>query len=226
MQRLAQIRQRLKAGEASRSLVETCLARIADPSGEGARAFVKVAADAARAASDNYDRRRRDGATLARFAGIPVSIKDLFDVEGEITTAGSIVLRDAAVAATDAPSVARLRAAGFVLIGRTNMTEFAFSGLGVNPHHGTPLNSYDRASERIPGGRRRRRGVDHRRHGVCRVGSDTGGSCRIPAALCGIVGFKPTARRVPLDGVLPLSRASIRSVRSQLRSPAAPPSMR
>lgn len=206
MQRFAQIQQRLKAGAASRSLVETCLARIADPSGEGARAFLTIAAETARAASDDYDRLRRHGATLPPFAGIPLSIKDLFDVEGEITTAGSIVLRDAAPAAADAPSVARLRAAGFVPIGRTNMTEFAFSGLGVNPHYGTPRNSYDRAGERIPGGSSSGAAVSITDGmAFAALGSDTGGSCRIPAALCGIVGFKPTARRVPLDGVLPLS---------------------
>ena len=203
MQTLAQIQKRFQDGETSRSLVETCLARIAEPSGEGSRAFLQVSAAAARTTSDNYDRLRRGGGTLA---GIPVSIKDLFDVAGEITTAGSIALRDAAPAPADAPCVARLRAAGFIPIGRTNMTEFAFSGLGINPHYDTPRNIYDRNNERIPGGSSSGAAVSIT-DGMAFValGTDTGGSCRIPAALCGTVGFKPTARRVPLEGVFPLS---------------------
>ena len=101
--------------------------------------------------------------------------------------------------------MARLRAAGFVIVGRTNMTEFAFSGLGINPHYGTPATLRPRSRthpRRLVLGRR---GVGHRRHGVRRLGTDTGGSCRIPAAFCGIVGFKPTARRVPQGGTFPLS---------------------
>ena len=148
-----------------------------------------------------YDRLRARGAAPSPFAGIPVSIKDLFDVAGDVTTAGSVVLRDAAPAARDAPCVARLRAAGFIPIGRTNMTEFAFSGLGINPHYGTPLNPYDRAAGRIPGGSSSGAAVsvtDGMAFGA--LGTDTGGSCRIPAALCGIVGFKPTAHRVPTAG--------------------------
>ncbi len=140
------------------------------------------------------------------FAGIPVSIKDLFDIAGEVTTAGSLVLRGAAPASSDAPAVARLRAAGFIPIGRTNMTEFAFSGLGINPHYGTPANAYDRKAARIPGGSSSGAAVsitDGMAFGA--LGTDTGGSCRIPAALCGIVGFKPTARRVPTQGAFPLS---------------------
>jgi len=123
-----------------------------------------------------------------------------------VTTAGSLVLRDAAPASADAPAVARLRAAGFIPIGRTNMTEFAFSGLGINPHHGTPVNPYDRGAARIPGGSSSGAAVSIT-DGMARgaLGTDTGGSCRIPAALCGIVGFKPTARRVPRQGVFPLS---------------------
>ena len=123
-----------------------------------------------------------------------------------MTTAGSVVLRDAPPARRDAPSVARLRAAGFIPIGRTNMTEFAFSGLGINPHYGTPLNAHDRTAARIPGGSSSGAAVsitDGMAFGA--LGTDTGGSCRIPAALCGIVGFKPTARRVPTEGAFPLS---------------------
>jgi aspartyl-tRNA(Asn)/glutamyl-tRNA(Gln) amidotransferase subunit A len=187
-------------------LVEECLARIDDRSGEGTRTFLKVHAEAARAAADYHDRLRAAGAAPSPYAGIPVSIKDLFDIAGDVTTAGSVALRDAAPAGHDAPSVARLRGAGFIPIGRTNMTEFAFSGLGINPHYDTPRNAYDRQAGRIPGGSSAGAAVsvtDGMAFGA--LGTDTGGSCRIPAALCGIVGFKPTAHRVPTQGAFPLS---------------------
>jgi len=206
---LLQLAADLAAGRThSRTLVEECLARIADTSGEGARVFTKVEPEKAIAAAEYHDRMRHSGAAVSPFAGIPISIKDLFDVCGEVTTAGSVVLRDSTPASRDAVSVARLRAAGFIPIGRTNMTEFAFSGLGLNPHYGTPLNPHDRGAARIPGGSSSGAAVsvtDGMAHGA--LGTDTGGSCRIPAALCGIVGFKPTARRVPLDGALPLSES-------------------
>src|SRR5216684_523105 len=194
------------SGARSRALVEDCLARIKDPAGEGRRVFLKVHAEAALAAADYCDHMRARGAAPSSFAGIPVSIKDLFDIAGDVTTAGSVVLRDAPPARRDAPSVARLRAAGFIPIGRTNMTEFAFSGLGINPHYGTPLNAYDRTAARVPGGSSSGAAVsitDGMAFGA--LGTDTGGSCRIPAALCGIVGFKPTAHRVPTAGAFPLS---------------------
>jgi aspartyl-tRNA(Asn)/glutamyl-tRNA(Gln) amidotransferase subunit A len=196
----------LASGAKSRALVEACLARIDDAAGEGKRTFLKVHAEAALAAADYYDRLRARGAAPSRFAGIPVSIKDLFDIAGDVTSAGSTALRDAAPAARDAPSVARLRAAGFIPIGRSNMTEFAFSGLGINPHYGTPANPYDRKAARIPGGSSSGAAVSVTDGmALCGLGTDTGGSCRIPAALCGIVGFKPTARRVPTQGAFPLS---------------------
>jgi len=206
MPSLAKLKAELARGGTSRGLVEQCLARIDDPAGEGSRVFLKVNAAGALSAADYYDHLRSQGAAPSPFAGIPVSIKDLFDVAGEVTTAGSIVLRDAAAAARDAPCVGRLRAAGFIPIGRTNMTEFAFSGLGINPHYGTPLNPHDRAAARIPGGSSSGAAVsvtDGMAFGA--LGTDTGGSCRIPAALCGIVGFKPTAHRVPTQGAFPLS---------------------
>src|SRR5215468_1285519 len=206
MPSLAQLKAELARGGKSRGLVEQCLARIADQSGEGGRVFLKVHAADALAAADFYDRVRARGAAPSPFAGIPVSIKDLFDIAGDVTTAGSLVLRDAKAAEHDAPAVARLRAAGFIPIGRTNMTEFAFSGLGINPHYDTPRNPYDRAAARIPGGSSSGAAVSVTDGmAVAGLGTDTGGSCRIPAALCGIVGYKPTARRVPTGGVLPLS---------------------
>jgi Asp-tRNA(Asn)/Glu-tRNA(Gln) amidotransferase A subunit family amidase len=139
-------------------------------------------------------------------AGIPVSIKDLFDVAGESTAAGSTVLADAPAALSDCPAVARLRAAGAALTARTNMVEFAFSGVGLNPHYGTPVNPADALVARIPGGSSSGAAVSVATGAaLVGLGSDTGGSIRIPAALCGIVGFKNTARLVPTNGVLPLS---------------------
>jgi aspartyl-tRNA(Asn)/glutamyl-tRNA(Gln) amidotransferase subunit A len=188
----------------SRELVETALARIADPAAEGARAFVKVYAENARAAADAQDRLRKAGYVASLLAGLPVSLKDLFDVSGERTLAGSKALDDSLSAQCDAPIVTRLRAAGAVLIGRTNMTEFAFSGVGINPHYGTPGNPYDRRL--IPGGSSSGAAVSVSDGcAVVAIGTDTGGSVRIPAALCGIVGFKPTQNRVSRDGATPLS---------------------
>jgi aspartyl-tRNA(Asn)/glutamyl-tRNA(Gln) amidotransferase subunit A len=206
MRTLSQSAHDLATGTSSRLLVEDCLARIGDAAGEGRRAFLKVHADQARAAADYIDTLRRHGAAPSRFAGIPVSVKDLFDIAGDVTTAGSVALCDAPAASRDAAVVARLRAAGFIPIGRTNMSEFAYSGVGLNPHYGTPCNPYDRAAGRIPGGSSSGAAVSVTDGmAVAALGTDTGGSCRIPAALCGIVGCKPTARRIPTDGVLPLS---------------------
>jgi aspartyl-tRNA(Asn)/glutamyl-tRNA(Gln) amidotransferase subunit A len=148
----------------------------------------------------------RQASTSAPLAGLPISIKDLFDLRGEVTRAGSVALDDAAPAAADAAAVARLRAAGGVVVGRTNMTEFAFSGVGVNPHHGTPANPCDPATPRIPGGSSSGAAVSVATGAAfIGLGSDTGGSIRIPAALCGIVGFKNTARLTQLEGAYPLS---------------------
>lgn len=187
-------------------LVGECLEAITDPTGEGGRAFLQVAADRARATAAAVDTARRAGALLPPWAGIPVAVKDLCDIEGEVTTAGSVVLADRPPAAVNAPVVARLVAAGFVVMGRTNMTEFAYSGLGLNPHYDTPRSPWDRATGRIPGGSSSGTAVAVA-DGMAAVGlgTDTGGSCRIPAAFCRIVGWKPTARRVPLDGIVPLA---------------------
>jgi aspartyl-tRNA(Asn)/glutamyl-tRNA(Gln) amidotransferase subunit A len=188
----------------SRELVEAALAQIADPAGEGVRTFVKVYGDSARAAADAQDRLRKAGHVASPLAGLPVSLKDLFDVSGERTLAGSKALDDTPPAQGDAPVVSRLRAAGAVLIGRTNMTEFAFSGVGINPHYGTPGNPYDRRL--IPGGSSSGAAVSvSDGAAMVAIGTDTGGSVRIPAALSGIVGFKPTQKRIPRDGVTPLS---------------------
>jgi aspartyl-tRNA(Asn)/glutamyl-tRNA(Gln) amidotransferase subunit A len=207
MQTIAQIAQALAGGSTtSRALIEESLARIADPAGEGARAFITVNADAARATADAMDVLRKAGRAPGHYAGIPIGLKDLFDIVGEPTPAGSRVLADAPPARSSAPVVQRMLAAGFVPIGRTNMTEFAFSGLGINPHYGTPLSPWDRTSKRIPGGSSSGTAVAVADGMVAAaLGTDTGGSCRIPAAFCGVVGYKPTARRVPIGGVLPLA---------------------
>lgn len=190
----------------SRELVERSLAAIAAPAGEGARAFLKVHRDSALATADRIDADRKRGATLPALAGLPISIKDNFDEAGHVTLAGSIVLAKSPPATRDAAVVERLRAAGAVIIGRTNMTEFAYSGLGINPHYGTPKNTFDRAAARIPGGSSSGAAISViDGMAAAAIGTDTGGSVRIPAALNGLVGFKPTARRVPLEGVLPLS---------------------
>jgi aspartyl-tRNA(Asn)/glutamyl-tRNA(Gln) amidotransferase subunit A len=189
----------------SRDRLEQSLARIADQGGEGARACLTVYADAARAAADAADARAKTGTPLGPMDGRIVSIKDLFDVAGEVTRAGSRVLADEKLAAkTDAPVVQRLRAAGAVIVAKTNMSEFAFSGVGANPHFGTPGNPFDRA--RVPGGSTSG-GAVAAADGMCEIaiGTDTGGSTRIPAALCGIVGWKPSKQRVPTDGAFPLS---------------------
>lgn len=188
----------------SRALVEEALARIADPAGEGERAFLRVYEKQARAVAEAQDLVRGAGLPGGPLAGIPISIKDLFDVAGEPTTAGSKALRDAPAAVRDAPVVARLRAAGAIILGKTNMTEFAFSGVGINPHYGTPGNPHDRAC--VPGGSSSGAAVSVA-DGMAAVGigSDTGGSVRLPAALCGLVGFKPTQARIPRTGAVPLS---------------------
>lgn len=206
---LSALAEDLASGRTS-SLVLTreALARIDAPEGEGRRTFVKVHREAAQAAAAAMDGLRAAGLAPSPFAGIPISVKDLFDLAGEPTAAGSTVLADAQPALRDAPAIARLRAAGFVVIGRTNMTEFAFSGLGLNPHHGTPAAPYDRTARRIPGGSSSGAAVsvaDGMAYGG--IGSDTGGSCRIPAAFCGIVGYKPTAASVPREGAFPLSQS-------------------
>jgi aspartyl-tRNA(Asn)/glutamyl-tRNA(Gln) amidotransferase subunit A len=188
------------------ALTEAALDRIADPAGEGARAFVTVHAETARASAAAMDALRAAGRAPSPFAGIPISIKDLYDEAGVTTRSGSVVLDGAPAAKATAPSVQRLIRTGFVVLGRTNQVEFAFSGLGVNPHHGTPLSPWDRATGRLPGGSSSGAGVAVADGmGFAALGTDTGGSCRIPGALCGVVGWKPTAKRVTIAGILPLA---------------------
>src|SRR4029077_8794650 len=173
-----------------RDRLEQALAHIADPKGEGARACLTVYGDAGRAAADASDARAGRGRSLGPLDGVIVSIKDLFDVAGEPTRAASKTLpEEAAPAASDAVIVQRLRQAGTVIVAKTNMTEFAFSGIGANPPFGTPGNPRHRA--RVPGAPSAGAPVAVA-DGMCdiAIGTDTGGSVRIPAALCGLVGFK------------------------------------
>ncbi|TAL81356.1 MAG: amidase [Candidimonas sp.] len=187
-------------------LTEAALARIADPAGEGSRAFTKVYRAQALAAAQASDLLRAAGLSRSPIDGLPISIKDLFDVAGETTHAGSVVLKGSAPAVRNAVIVQRLMDAGAVIVGRTNMSEFAFSGLGLNPHYGTPSSPWDRATGRIPGGSSSGAGVSVAdQMAAAAIGTDTGGSVRIPSAFCGLAGFKPTAARVSTQGALPLS---------------------
>ncbi|RYF78208.1 MAG: amidase [Comamonadaceae bacterium] len=177
--------------------LEAAIARAQEPACD--RVFVRTCFDSAR-------QQTRAARPQQSLAGLPFSVKDLFDIQGQPTPAGSQVLSHAPAASQHSVAVARLLAAGGALIGRTNMTEFAFSGVGVNPHHGTPANAADADTPRVPGGSSSGAAVSVATGAAfIGLGSDTGGSIRIPAALNGIVGFKSTARLVPAEGALPLS---------------------
>lgn len=190
----------------SLQLTKAALDRIEAPGGEGKRTFTRVYREQALAAARASDEMRSVGLVRSPIDGLPISIKDLFDVAGEPTLAGSVVLKSAAPAKNNAVIVQRLIDAGAIIIGKTNMTEFAFSGLGLNPHYGTPSSPWDRTNSRIPGGSSSGAGVSVAdRMSIAAIGTDTGGSVRIPAAFCGLTGFKPTADRVPAEGALPLS---------------------
>ncbi|MBL8345967.1 MAG: amidase [Rubrivivax sp.] len=208
------LRQRLEtAGASHEALITEVLERAHRPEAE--HVFTALYADAALAAARRADEAQRGGARLqasAPLAGLPVTVKDLYDVAGETTLAGSVVRRGAAPATADAPAVQRLRAAGAAIVGKTNMTEFAFSGVGINPHYGTPRNPAAAPAvggpARVPGGSSSGAAVSVALGlAVAGLGSDTGGSIRIPAALCGLVGFKNTQARTPLAGAFPLAHS-------------------
>jgi len=185
--------------------LEAALGRIDDPKGEGARACLTVYRDQAKAAAHAADARAKAGVSLGPVDGTIVSIKDLFDVAGEVTRVGSKVFaEEGKPAAADAPVVRRLRAGGAIIVAKTNMSEFAYTGIGANPHFGTPGNPADR--KRVPGGSSSGAAVAAA-DGMCEIaiGTDTGGSCRIPGALCGVVGYKPSRQRIPTNGAFPLS---------------------
>ena len=188
----------------SANRLEQCLQSLHTLGDQGRRIFTLLYPDAAQEAAAAADQRAARGLSLGPLDGKLVSVKDLLDVAGQVTTAGAAMRRASPAAVLDAPVVQRLRAAGAVIVGKTNMTEFAFSGVGINPHFGTPGNAAD--VTRIPGGSSSGAGVCVGRGLVdIAIGSDTGGSVRIPAAFNGVVGFKPTQARVPRDGAFPLS---------------------
>lgn len=188
------------------ALVEQALGHIEDEQGQGPTAFIRVLGESARQHAAQSDARRAAGQAKSAIDGLPISVKDLFDIEGYATRAGSVVLSDEPPASADALVVQRLRQAGAIVMGTTNMTEFAYSGLGLNPHYGTPLTPYDRAHGRIAGGSSSGAAVSITDEmAVGAIGTDTGGSVRIPAAFCGVVGYKPTASRIDMSGTLPLS---------------------
>jgi len=185
-------------------LLDASLTAIDADQVRGGATYTHVDREAAREAASASDAFRDRGYVPSELAGVPVSVKDLFDVKGQVTTAGSRILCGEPPAVRDAAAVARLRQAGAVFVGRTNMSEFAFSGLGLNPHYGTPVNPYH--ASRVAGGSSSGAATSVAfGHVAAALGTDTGGSVRIPAAFCGLVGFKPTARRVPCDGAVPLS---------------------
>ena len=201
---LAQLSSALHSGQVlSADLTAAMLDRIAT---DGGVIYTRVFRDQALSAAHAADKRWSEGVPLSAIDGVPIAVKDLFDIAGFTTRAGSVVLTDSPAATGDAVIVARLRQAGAVILGATNMTEFAYSGLGINPHYGTPLSPWDRSTARVPGGSSSGSAVAVADGmAVAAIGTDTGGSVRIPSAFCGLTGFKPTARRVPLQGALPLS---------------------
>jgi aspartyl-tRNA(Asn)/glutamyl-tRNA(Gln) amidotransferase subunit A len=197
----------LQDADVCQRAARSCLAAIAAAHGEGARVFTQLYPSSALAEAAAADRRRLAGSVRSPIDGLIVAVKDLFDINGHTTWAGSRLLRDWPRAAADAVAVSGLRNAGAVIIGKTNMTEFAYSGLGLNPHFGTPANPHDRGGlRRIPGGSSSGAAVAVAdAMAEIALGTDTGGSIRIPAALCGLVGWKPTAHRISLAGVWPLA---------------------
>ncbi|MGK5037145.1 amidase [Janthinobacterium sp. LB3P118] len=187
-------------------LTQRMLARAEAHRAQGGHAYVSLDGEQALMEARASDAARAAGWVPSPLAGVPISIKDLFDVRGQVSSAASLALADAPPADADAGAVARLRAAGAILLGRTNMSEFAFSGLGLNPHYGTPRNPHDRA--RVAGGSTSGGAVTVAlAMAAGALGTDTGGSIRIPSAFCGLTGFKPTAASVSLAGTVPLSRS-------------------
>ncbi len=215
---IAELRAQLTTPGAHDALLLDVQARMGEAA--AAQVFTTRFDGQALAAARVADAQAARGEPLPPLAGLPVTIKDLYDVAGRTTLAGSVLREGRAVATQDAPAVARLRAAGAAITGLTNMSEFAFSGVGINPHRGTPRNPCDAAVARVPGGSSSGAAVSVALGlAVAGLGSDTGGSIRIPAALCGLVGFKNTQRRTPLAGAFPLS-TTLDTVCSMSRSVA------
>nr|WP_321982452.1 amidase [uncultured Cohaesibacter sp.] len=205
---IAATRNALMSGKTSSvELVSEALAEIENDAGEGDEIFLRTFKNTAITQAAACDAMRKMGVPQGPLAGIPISVKDLFDVEGAPTTAGSAVLAEMAEPARrDAIVIERLRAAGAIFLGHTNMTEFAYSGLGINPHFGTPLNVWDKETGRVPGGSSSGAALSVANNmAIAAIGSDTGGSVRIPSAFNRLYGFKPTTGRHPMAGIFPLS---------------------
>ena len=201
---ITELRAALTSPGAHAALIERLLAEARGPA--AAAVYTALLPEAAMAAAKAADAAMAAAQHLGPLAGLPVTVKDLYDMAGRTTMAGSVLRAGQPAASTDAEAVARLKRAGAAITGLTNMTEFAFSGVGLNPHHGTPRNPADAAVARIPGGSSSGAAVSVALgQAVAALGSDTGGSIRVPAALCGLVGFKNTQARTPLAGAFPLS---------------------
>lgn len=195
-----------RSGEADPvALVEHLLGRIERTA--DANVFISVTAERARREAEASARRYAEERPLSPLDGVPIAWKDLFDVAGARTTAASETLRNSPVRKRDAASVANAAAAGMVCLGKVNLTEFAYSGLGLNPHYGTPVNPNDTKTHRAPGGSSSGSGVAVAMGlSPCAIGTDTGGSVRIPAALNGVYGYKSSEGRIGKEGLVPLSR--------------------
>ncbi|MCZ7464492.1 amidase [Rhizobium rhizogenes] len=204
---IAQLSVLIQSGHLDpRSLVEETLDAIGQDDDQAI--FIRLTAERAMAEAEAASKRIRDGRSCGVLDGIPVAWKDLFDLEGMATTAGSTVLAESTTASRDADVVTALKQAGMISIGRTNMSEFAFSGLGINPHFGTPRNPASQDGHRLPGGSSSGAGVAVAAGLVpVAIGTDTGGSVRIPAAFNGVVGFKASRGRYSMRGVYPLAKS-------------------
>ena len=200
----------LEAGEVSSvDLVSDAFNSIESEEGEGERVFIRTFKNSAITQAAASDALRKMNVPQGPLAGIPISVKDLYDVEGEPTTAGSKAMADVVEpAAKDATVIQRLRASGAIFLGHTNMTEFAYSGLGINPHFGTPLNGWERQRGHVPGGSSSGAAISVvEKMAIAALGTDTGGSVRIPAAFNRLYGFKPSIGRHPMEGIFPLGRS-------------------
>lgn len=204
---LEELSTRLESGDCKATeLVQESLSRCDEST--AASVFTEIYAEAAFQQARNIDSMRAAGRAPSRWAGIPVTVKDLFDLEGHVTRAGSKALADKPAASKTAPAIQRLIDAGFVILGKVNMTEFAYSGLGLNPHYGTPVNPWSGEQELIPGGSSSGGAVSVALNIVAAtIGTDTGGSVRIPSSLCHLTGFKPASTAVIADGVVPLAHS-------------------
>ena len=210
---ITELRAALNTPGAHAALIERVLSEARGPAAQAV--YTALLPEAALAAARAADSALAAGRTRGPLAGLPVTVKDLYDMAGRTTMAGSVLREGEPAATQDAEAVARLKRAGAAITGLTNMTEFAFSGVGLNPHYGTPRNPANAANAadaadadvaRIPGGSSSGAAVSVALgQAVAALGSDTGGSIRVPAALCGLVGFKNTQARTPLAGAFPLS---------------------